>query len=118
MANDTPINWLEVDDIRGDVDAFKQMRDGENPRVVRMGSNMLFTSGTDLTITVRVDAPELAQAVLMSMYRPGGSMIPGLQLTSFELNTPEAKNKKHSAQLREIADFLDQQDLSGSGSVV
>lgn len=117
MANDTPINWLEMDDIREDVDAFKLMRNREDPRVTNVGSSLLFDSGTDLTITVRVDDPELAQAVLMSMYRPGGSLIPGLELTSFELNTLAAKNKKHSAQLREIADFLDQQNPNESGGV-
>lgn len=107
MSGSKPVSWLGIPEIKKDVDMFAKMRSSDDPKQVEISSTLFSALGDTLQLEVRVNDPALAQVVLSSLYRPGGSLIPGFDIEKI-ITQPDAHSRQSQAMLlRNLADRLE-----------
>lgn len=101
------LDWYDSEPIREEVFGIRRCRDSDDDRVSRVGEMLLPENGQVLDLRVKVTDPDLAQAVLISMYGEGPTLIPGMELQRIIIDTKTEARQSMANKLRELASRIE-----------
>ncbi len=105
------IDWYDFEPVRESVFSLRRCRDSDNERINRAGEMLRPQLGQTLELRVKVTDPDLAQAVLLSMYGEDDCMIPGMELERIIIDTQNEARRSMADKLRELANRVESGEL-------